>query len=158
MNRLATSLLTDFEALPPPERNMLRFTFLYEPVRELYTDWDKVARENVHILRLDAGRNPDDPLVAELVGELAVKSAEFRRWWAEHDVTERSHGTKRYHHPLVGDLTVDYECLALPGDPTRRCASTPPSLAQPRKQPYSYSPTGPTNPALTPASPHPPHR
>ncbi len=117
INRLAAALLIDFEALPPRDRNMLRFTFLHEPTRELYTDWEKVARENVRVLRLDAGRHPDDPLLAELVGELAVKSEEFRRWWAEHDVAERNHGTKRYHHPLVGDVTVDYECLALPGDP-----------------------------------------
>ncbi|GAA1914063.1 helix-turn-helix domain-containing protein [Streptantibioticus ferralitis] len=117
INRLAAALLTDFEALPPRDRNMLRYTFLDESVRELYVDWETVARDNVGILRLDAGRHPDDPLLAELVGELAVKSPEFRRWWADHNVRERSHGTKRYHHPVVGDLTIDYECLPLPGDP-----------------------------------------
>jgi transcriptional regulator with XRE-family HTH domain len=116
-NHLARALLTDFDALPVRDRNMLRYTFLDESVRVLYRDWEAVARDNVAILRLDAGRHPDDPLLAELVGELAVKSPEFRRWWAAHDVRERSHGTKHYHHPVVGDLTVDYECLALPGDP-----------------------------------------
>jgi transcriptional regulator with XRE-family HTH domain len=116
-NRLARALMTDFEALPPRERNMLRYTFLDESTRELYADWEDVARENVAVLRLDAGRHPDDPLLAELVGELAVKSPQFRRWWADHDVRERSHGTKRYHHPLVGDLTIDYESVSLPGDP-----------------------------------------
>jgi transcriptional regulator with XRE-family HTH domain len=116
-NRLARALMTDFEALPPRDRNMLRYTFLDESVRDLYADWEEVARDNVAILHLDAGRHPDDPLLAELVGELAVKSQEFRRWWADHNVRERSHGTKRYHHPLVGDLTVDYECVTLPGDP-----------------------------------------
>lgn len=116
-NRLARALMTDFEALPPRERNMLRYTFLDESTRELYADWESVARDNVGILRLDAGRHPDDPLLAELVGELSVKSAEFRRWWADHNVRERSHGTKRFHHPVVGDLTIDYECLPLPGDP-----------------------------------------
>jgi transcriptional regulator with XRE-family HTH domain len=116
-NRLARALMTDFEALPPRDRNMLRYTFLDESTRDLYVDWEEVARENVAVLRLDAGRHPDDPLLAELVGELAVKSQEFRRWWADHNVRERSHGTKRYHHPLVGELTLDYECVALPGDP-----------------------------------------
>jgi transcriptional regulator with XRE-family HTH domain len=115
-NRLARALITDFEALPPRDRNMLRYTFLDESARELYVDWEEVARDNVAILRLDAGRHPDDPLLAELVGELAVKSPEFRDWWADHNVRERSHGTKRYHHPLVGDLTVDYESVSLPGD------------------------------------------
>lgn len=117
INRLGAALLTDFEALPPRDRNMLRYTFLDESVRELYADWEAVARDNVGILRLDAGRHPDDPLLAELVGELAVKSPEFRRWWADHNVRERSNGTKRYHHPVIGDLTLDYECLPLPGDP-----------------------------------------
>ena len=115
-NRLARALMTDFDALPVRERNMLRYTFLDESTRELYTDWHDVAGENVAILRLYAGRHPDDPQLAELVGELSVKSPEFRRWWADHNVRERSHGTKRYHHPLVGDLTVDYESVALPGD------------------------------------------
>nr|WP_090277514.1 helix-turn-helix transcriptional regulator [Mycolicibacterium komanii]CRL72079.1 putative transcriptional regulator [Mycolicibacterium komanii] len=116
-NRLARALIGDFEALPPRERNLLRFTFLDESARELYTDWEEVARDNVAILRLDAGRHPDDPLLTELVGELAVKSEEFRRWWADHNVRERTHGTKRYHHPLVGDLAVNYESVAVLGDP-----------------------------------------
>jgi transcriptional regulator with XRE-family HTH domain len=116
-NRLGRALMTDFEALPPRDRNMLRYTFLDESARELFVDWEEVARDNVATLRLDAGRHPDDPLLVELVGELSVKSQEFRRWWADHNVRERTHGTKRYHHPLVGDLTVNYECLALPGDP-----------------------------------------
>jgi transcriptional regulator with XRE-family HTH domain len=115
-NRLARALMTDFEALPPRDRNMLRYTFLDESARDLYVDWAEVARDNVAVLRLDAGRHPDDPLLAELVGELAVRSPEFRRWWADHNVRERSHGTKRYHHPLVGNFTVDYEAVALPGD------------------------------------------
>ena len=66
-NRLARALMGDFEALPPRERNLLRFTFLDESARELFTDWEEVARDNVAILRLDAGRHPDDPLLTELV-------------------------------------------------------------------------------------------
>jgi transcriptional regulator with XRE-family HTH domain len=116
-NRLARALMTDFEALPPRERNMLRYTFLDESTRELYADWETVAKDNVGILRLDAASHPDDPVLAELVGELSVKSPEFRRWWADHNVRERSHGSKRFHHPIVGDLTIDYECMPLPGDP-----------------------------------------
>jgi transcriptional regulator with XRE-family HTH domain len=116
-NRLARALMTDFDALAPRDRNLLRYTFLDESTRELFADWEEVARDNVAILRLDAGRHPDDPLLIELVGELSVKSEEFCRWWADHNVRERTHGVKRYHHPLVGDLTVDYESVALLGDP-----------------------------------------
>jgi hypothetical protein len=116
-NRLARALMTDFDALPLRERNLLRYTFLDESTRELFADWDEVARDNVATLRLDAGRHPDDPQLVELVGELSVKSPDFRRWWADHNVRERTHGTKRYHHPLVGDLTVEYEGVAVLGDP-----------------------------------------
>lgn len=65
----------------------------------------------------EAGRYPDDPATEQLVGELAMKSEEFRRWWADHNVRERTHGTKHYHHPLVGDLTVNYEAVPVAGDP-----------------------------------------
>lgn len=116
-NRLARALMVDFDALPPRDRNLLRYTFLDESTRELWIGWEEVARDNVSVLRLDAGRHPDDPLLLELVGELSVKSPEFRRWWADHNVRERTHGTKRFHHPVVGDLTVQYECLSLSGDP-----------------------------------------
>jgi transcriptional regulator with XRE-family HTH domain len=116
-NKLARALMVDFDAIPTRQRNLLRYTFLDESTRELWVDWEEVARDNVAVLRLDAGRHPDDPLLVELVGELSVKSPEFRRWWADHNVRERTHGTKRYHHPLVGDLSVEYESFKLPGDP-----------------------------------------
>ena len=61
-----------------------------------------VAAEAVGTLRLDAGRYPDDPATRQLVGELAMTSEDFRRWWADHRVVERSHGTKRMRHPIVG--------------------------------------------------------
>jgi MmyB-like transcription regulator ligand binding domain len=54
--------------------------------------------------------------LAELIGELSMKSEDFRRWWARHDVNDKAHGTKRLDHPVVGPLTLDYETLALPGD------------------------------------------
>ncbi|WP_101950703.1 helix-turn-helix transcriptional regulator [Mycobacterium sp. 3519A] len=116
-NRLARALMADFDAMPPRDRNLLRYTFLDESTRELFVDWEEVARDNVAILRLDAGRHPDDPQLVELVGELSVKSQEFRRWWADHNVRERTNGIKRYHHPVVGDLTVNYESVAVLGDP-----------------------------------------
>jgi transcriptional regulator with XRE-family HTH domain len=115
-NRLARALITDFDALPHRERNMLRFMFLDGAARELYRDWDTCAAEMVATLRMDAGRNPDDRLLNELVGELAIKSPEFRSWWADHNVREKTHGVKHYHHPLVGDMTLAYENLTFPGE------------------------------------------
>ncbi|MFG1934348.1 helix-turn-helix transcriptional regulator [Mycobacterium sp. NPDC048908] len=116
-NRLARALMADFDTMPPRDRNLLRYAFLDESTRELFVDWEELARDNVAILRMDAGRHPDDPELVELVGELSVKSPEFRRWWADHNVRERTHGVKRYHHPIVGDVTVNYESVAVLGDP-----------------------------------------
>jgi transcriptional regulator with XRE-family HTH domain len=115
-NHLARALLTDFEAMPARERNLARWILLDEAARSLYPDWEQIAAEMTAILRMDAGRHPDDTRTAELVGELAVKSQHFRRWWADHKVFDRTHGRKRHHHPIVGDLTVDYQAFALPGE------------------------------------------
>jgi hypothetical protein len=75
-----------------------------------------VAAEVVGTLRLYAGRFPDDPRLTELVGELTIKSPEFRAGWNGHQVHERTHGTKHMVHPAVGPITIRYEALALPGD------------------------------------------
>ncbi|MGE3288951.1 MAG: helix-turn-helix transcriptional regulator [Pseudonocardia sp.] len=116
-NPIARLLLTDFDALPPRERNFARFMFLDPAARSLCRDWAEVAAETVAILRLDAGRHPGDRQLEELVTELAAGSPEFARWWADQRVSERTRGTKRYRHPVVGDLTVDYEAMQSPGDP-----------------------------------------
>jgi transcriptional regulator with XRE-family HTH domain len=116
LNPLATALLADFPARPAIERNLTRWMIL-DPVARQFPDWEIIAADMVGSLRMDAGRYPDDPRTAELVGELAMKSAHFRTWWADHHVIERSFGTKRLHHPVVGDFEIDYEALQLPGDP-----------------------------------------
>jgi transcriptional regulator with XRE-family HTH domain len=116
-NRLARALYTDFDALPHRERNLSRFIFLDEGARELYADWEGVARSSVATLHLYAGQHPHDPRLAELIGELSLRDPDFRRWWADHDVQRRTFGSKHFHHPVVGDLTLDYEALAATGDP-----------------------------------------
>lgn len=112
-NRMARTLLADFDAMPPRDRNHARWIFLDPATRALYVDWALVARENVAILRHDAARHPDDPLLRELIGELTMASTEFATWWAELDVTARSHGSKRYRHPAVGEMTIHFEAMAL---------------------------------------------
>ncbi|NKY51944.1 helix-turn-helix transcriptional regulator [Nocardia vermiculata] len=114
-NHLAARLIADFDNMPPEERNQARFVFLDPHARELYADWEQVAADTAAMLRMDAGRHPEDPLLGRLVGALSIQSPEFRRLWARNHVHERSTGTKRYHHPLVGDLTVTYQAL-IPGD------------------------------------------
>ena len=116
-NQLARALYTDFDALPARHRNMARLIFLDEKVRTLHTDWEDGARGLVAALRLYAGRHPHDPALSELVGELSLRDPDFRRWWAEHDVFQRTHGTKRYRHCLVGDLVLRYESFTATDDP-----------------------------------------
>lgn len=116
MNPLAAFLLTDFPSKPVRERSLVRWTFLDEEARQRYVDWEKTASSMVGTLRLDAGRHPEDPLLAQLIGELSVHSREFRSWWADHRVVERRDGIKRLNHPLVGRLDIRYEALAVTGE------------------------------------------
>ncbi|GAA4090460.1 MULTISPECIES: helix-turn-helix transcriptional regulator [Actinomadura] len=113
-NRLACALFTDFGALPPAERNWARLIFLNEEMQALFEDWTVKAKDTVAFLRLSAGEYPDDPELAALVGELSVRSEDFRRWWADHNVKDKSNGRKVVLHPLVGRIELDYETLRLP--------------------------------------------
>ncbi|GIH73863.1 helix-turn-helix transcriptional regulator [Planobispora longispora] len=116
-NRMAAAAFLDFGALPPAERNWARMIFLNEDVRALFADWRAKGQETVAYLRLRAGAYPDDPELAALVGELSVKSEDFRRWWAHHNVKDKTNGRKVLRNPLVGELVLDYESLRLPDDP-----------------------------------------
>jgi transcriptional regulator with XRE-family HTH domain len=97
--------------------NLVRLVFLDPAAHELYPDWDDVALDTVAALRASVGPDLDDPRLTELVGELSLKSGEFRRLWARADVRDKQHGAKRYVHPLVGELTLRYESFAVAGNP-----------------------------------------
>lgn len=113
-NRMALALFGDWANLPARERNWARMVFLSPEYRDLFLDWESKAADVVSYLRLDAGCHPDDPELSALVGELSVKSAEFRQLWATHDVKQKTHGLKRLRHPLVGELTLSFETFNLP--------------------------------------------
>lgn len=114
-NRLASLLFWNRPTPPDGPLNCARLVFLDEHTRSLFRDWEHKARETVAFLRLDAGRHPGDRELAALVGELSVKSADFRRLWAEHEVQERSAGRNILDHPLAGELVLDYDSLR-PGE------------------------------------------
>ncbi|MFI2233777.1 helix-turn-helix domain-containing protein [Nocardia testacea] len=116
-NELARLLIADFPALPSAERNMARLVFLDEASRDLYPDWETKARDTVANLRYDAGRHPDDPQLAHLVGELSLASSDFRRLWADHYVHAKTRGRKRFRHPRIGELALDYVAMRAPDDP-----------------------------------------
>lgn len=118
-NDLSRALVADFAALPPKERNMARLVFLDDRSRQLYPDWEHVARTVVGNLRLSAGTHPNDPELAALVGELSLRSGEFRTWWAAHDVKARTFGMKSFQHPEVGLVTLHFNSFRLADDPNR---------------------------------------
>ncbi|MFE0456087.1 helix-turn-helix domain-containing protein [Streptomyces sp. NPDC058914] len=115
-NRMAAAVFGDWGELPVAERNWARLVFLRPEYRELFVDWEQKAIDIVCVLRMDAGCYPDDPRLSALVGELSVKSEDFRRLWATHDVKEKSHGVKLLKHPLVGELSLNFESFRLADD------------------------------------------
>lgn len=97
--------------------NFARFQFLDEEARTFYPDWSKAADTSVAILRTEAGRDPHDKALHDLVGELSTRSPEFRRRWSSHDVRLHGAGVKTFHHDVVGDLELAYESTELVAEP-----------------------------------------
>lgn len=113
-NVLGRALFPDLFPAGAAPLNHARYLFLDERSRTFYLDWEDSARGTVSALRLLAGHDPSDRALAALVGELATRSPEFRTWWGGHTVRTHTTGTKRIHHPVVGDITVGYETLEVP--------------------------------------------
>jgi transcriptional regulator with XRE-family HTH domain len=97
--------------------NFARYTFLDEDSHRFYPDWDTAADICVSILRTEAGRDPHDKQMHDLVGELSTRSDEFRRRWSSHDVRLHGAGTKQFHHTAVGDLDLAYESVDMVSEP-----------------------------------------
>ena len=114
-NRLGYALYSVY-ASPGRPSSTARFVFLDPRARDFYSDWDLVANEVVAILRSEAGRDPYDRGLSDLVGELSTQDETFRTKWAAHNVRFHDTGVKRMHHPVVGDLELTYETMELPGD------------------------------------------
>ncbi len=118
MNQLARALYSPVLAIPRRPANTTRFVYLHpEVAREFFVDYDRIANDAAAMLRLEAGRNPHDKALIELVGELSTRSETFRRRWASHDVKFHRSGQKRLRHPLVGQLNLDFESMELSSAP-----------------------------------------
>jgi transcriptional regulator with XRE-family HTH domain len=116
-NPLARAFYADVYADPHNQANLARFNFLDPASRRFYPDWDLAADVAVAILRTEAGRNPHDKELHDLVGELSTRSDAFRTRWGAHDVRHHGTGTKRFHHAAVGALTLAYEGLEMATEP-----------------------------------------
>lgn len=116
-NALARALMAPVFDDPGNQNNLARFTFFSPASRSFYPDWEQGANSIVASLRTAAGRHPHDKNLTDLIGELVTRSNTFRLRWAAHDVRFHRSGTKRIHHPEVGDLEFTFEGLELPDQP-----------------------------------------
>jgi transcriptional regulator with XRE-family HTH domain len=147
-NPLGRALYAPVFESPSGLPNMARFIFLDESATDFFPDWEKIASDAVAILRAEVGRDPYDKTLSNLVGELSTRSHEFRVRWAAHNVKFHRTGTKVLHHPVVGDLTLDYEAMELPGDSGQRIlvySAEPRSPAQQALDLLASWASGPTN-------------
>jgi transcriptional regulator with XRE-family HTH domain len=136
VNRLGAALFAPVVTSPAKPANNARFLFLDPAAPAFYPDWERQAQDVVAMLRTEAGRSPHDKALANLVGELSTRSENFRAWWAAHNVRFHRTGTKRFHHPVVGDLILTYEALDLAADEGLRISA------------YSAEPGTPSDDAL----------
>lgn len=114
--------------------NLARFVFLDPAAQAFYVDWETVAGDVVALLRAEAGRDPFDRALSDLIGELSTRSEVFRTWWAAHHVRLHRSGVKHLHHPVVGELTLAYESLELVTDPGLRLNAYTAEPASPDEQ------------------------
>ncbi len=116
-NHLGRSVFV--EALDDPRGvpNLARYQFLDPRSRVFFVNWEVRATDCVALLRAQAGRDPFDRQLTDLVGELSTRSEEFRTRWASHDVRKHRTGSKQFRHPRVGLMDLDYEALELASDP-----------------------------------------
>jgi MmyB-like transcription regulator ligand binding domain len=116
--------------------NTTRFVFLDQSATEFFRDYDKVANDTVALLRAEAGRDPYDRELSDLIGQLSTHSEDFRRRWAAHNVRIHTSGVKLIHHPGVGDLDLSFEFFPMPGDSSQSLLT------------YTSEPGSPTQDAL----------
>jgi len=116
-NRLARALYAPMLADSRRPANTARFVYLDPASREFFVDWERAASDIAAILRSEAGRNPHDKALTELIGELSTRSEIFRTRWAAHNVRFHRTGKKKLHHPVVGTLDLDFEAMEFPSDP-----------------------------------------
>ena len=116
-NPLARALYAPLFADPAVPANHARFAFLNPRAHDFWIDWERIANDTVAILRTEAGRDPYDKALTDLVGELCTRSEAFRVRWASHDVRLHRTGLKHFHHPIVDDLHLSFESMELAADP-----------------------------------------
>ena len=113
-NTLAAELLGDPNDAQPEDRNVL-MTLFHDDAPLRFSDCEAMAKDYIGMLRAAVARDPDHPRAIAVVGALSVRSAEFRRLWARHDVRYRINGGKTIHHPQIGAIDIEWDAYPVPG-------------------------------------------
>ncbi|WP_457973373.1 helix-turn-helix transcriptional regulator [Arthrobacter sp. D1-17] len=116
-NPLMRAFYKDCYEMPGQPPNIARYTFLDERAHEFYPDWNAFAEVTVSILRTEAGRDPHNKELHDLIGELGTRSEEFRRRWGSHNVRHHGTGFKTFNHPIVGEMILAFEGLEMAAEP-----------------------------------------
>ncbi|WAC57173.1 helix-turn-helix transcriptional regulator [Gordonia sp. SL306] len=116
-NALGRAFYQDVYDMPGRPPNIARYTFLDRRSYDFYPDWDSFAEITVSILRTEAGRDPHNQELHDLVGELSTRNEDFRRIWGAHDVRHHGTGFKTFHHSVVGEMTLAYEGMEMESEP-----------------------------------------
>lgn len=119
-NRLGRALFPDLFVAGQPPMSHAQYLFLDPRSKVFYPEWEKSARESVSSMRLLAGQDPSDKAFAALVAELTKESSEFRDWWTSHTVRTHNSGSKKINHPVVGEMTIQFEALSINATPGLR--------------------------------------
>jgi transcriptional regulator with XRE-family HTH domain len=117
-NRMGRLLYAPMFDDPIRPANAARFAFLDARAREFWPDWAQLVNDAVAELRVEAGRDPYDPQLVQLVGCLSTASEQFRMRWASHNVRKHQSGVKTMNHPVVGRITMPFEKFVVAGDET----------------------------------------
>jgi MmyB-like transcription regulator ligand binding domain len=154
-NALGYALYSPVYADPVRPANNARFLFLDPHATEFFRDWDKVASDTVAMLRAEAGRDPYDRGLSDLIGELSTRSDQFRVRWAAHNVRIHTTGVKLIRHPVVGDLDLPYESFPIPAEPSQSLLTYTTEPGSPSHDALSLLASWTTSPAHdSQASPH----
>jgi MmyB-like transcription regulator ligand binding domain len=160
-NPLAQALYAPVFADPARPANLARFNFLNPRARTFWGEWERAADDTVAMLRTEAGRDPYDKALTDLIGELSTRSDEFRVRWGAHDVLLHRTGRKHIQHPVVGELHLTYEVMELPADPGLAIVAFSAEAGSPTDDALRFlaswsathqpteAPTGPTTPKQT---------
>jgi transcriptional regulator with XRE-family HTH domain len=116
-NHAARALFTDWAALAPGDRNKVWWMFTDPAARKVYVEWEQEASDLLGRFRAAAARRPDDPAFTTLIERLHQASPEVRDWWPRYEVRPVGSGTKRLHHPALGDVAFQHTVLQVADHP-----------------------------------------